>query len=98
MVERRRNATGRNAIAIIAASVIAGAPATAQEWSIDWWSTDAGGVHVAQGGGWTLSGTAGQADATAHRALSGGEWQVTGGFWSLASTPTDYQFASGFEG
>lgn len=90
--------SGKRAIAGAAALLMISLPAGAQEWSVSWWSLDSGGVHVVQGDDWTLSGTVGQADATAAHALDGGVWQVTGGFWALASAATDYQFSSGFEG
>lgn len=44
------------------------------------WTSDGGG-GTSRGGGWTLSGTAGQPDAGT---LSGGRWQLEGGFWASA--------------
>ena len=56
------------------------APASA-EFQITQWTIAGGGAIEAQGGDWTLSGTIGQWEATEARALSGGGWSLTGGFW-----------------
>ena len=56
------------------------------EWSIDWYSLDAsGGVILAESDNeqWQLSGTIGQWEATEGRKLSGGDWDLTGGFWAM---------------
>lgn len=45
------------------------------------WSTIDGGGAVSTGGGFELSGTIGQTDATATAALAGGAYALTGGFW-----------------
>ena len=54
--------------------------ATAQSYSIDWYKI-AGGGGSSAGGSYQLSGTIGQPDAG--NTLSGGNYSVTGGFWSL---------------
>jgi hypothetical protein len=57
-----------------------GFPASAQSFSIDWYSIDGGG-GTSSGGGYSLSGTIGQADTGV---MSGGNFTLQGGFWSLA--------------
>ncbi len=47
-------------------------------YSISWWSVDGGGTMSASGGGYSLGGTAGQADAGV---LTGGSYSLGGGFW-----------------
>ncbi|HEX7470539.1 MAG TPA: hypothetical protein VF437_07395 [Verrucomicrobiae bacterium] len=54
----------------------------AQNYSIDWYKI-AGGGGTSNGGVYTVSGTIGQADASG--AMSGGNYSLTGGFWSLIS-------------
>jgi hypothetical protein len=53
-----------------------------QSYSIDWYKI-AGGGGTSTGGIYQVSGTIGQPDAGA--AMSGGQFSVTGGFWSLIS-------------
>lgn len=52
----------------------------AQNYSIDWYKV-AGGGGTSTGGVYAVSGTIGQPDASAP--LSGGNYSVTGGYWSL---------------
>ena len=54
----------------------------AQNYSIDWYKI-AGGGGTSTGGTYQVSGTIGQPDASG--AMSGGQYSVTGGFWSLIS-------------
>jgi hypothetical protein len=54
--------------------------ASAQSYSIDWYKI-AGGGGTSTGGTFQVNGTIGQPDASG--ALSGGNYSVTGGFWSL---------------
>jgi hypothetical protein len=56
--------------------------AAAQNYSIDWYKI-AGGGGTSTGGAYQVSGTIGQPDANG--ALSGGQYSMTGGFWSLIS-------------
>jgi hypothetical protein len=65
----------------IAAPIQAGETET---FSINWYSIDGGGAMQSTGGNFELSGTIGQADATAARVLHGGQWKLTGGFWALS--------------
>ncbi len=52
----------------------------AQSYSIDWYKI-AGGGGTSTGGTYQVSGTIGQPDAGGP--MSGGQYSVTGGFWSL---------------
>ena len=54
----------------------------AQQYSIDWYKI-AGGGGTSTGGTYQVRGTIGQPDAGG--AMSGGNYSVTGGFWSLVS-------------
>ena len=54
----------------------------AQQYSIDWYKI-AGGGGTSTGSVYSVSGTVGQPDASG--AMSGGNYSVTGGFWSLIS-------------
>jgi hypothetical protein len=62
--------------------VLATSPAAlqAQSYSIDWFKI-AGGGGTSTGGTYQVSGTLGQPDAGS--AMSGGNYSLTGGFWSL---------------
>ena len=51
--------------------------ASAQSYSIDWFTVDGGG-GTSNGGAYTVSGTIGQPDAGV---LSGGSYTLEGGFW-----------------
>ncbi len=55
--------------------------ASAQNYSIDWYTIDGGG-GTSTGGVYSVSGTIGQPDAGV---MSGGNFTVVGGFWSLVS-------------
>ena len=57
-------------------------PALAQSYSIDWYKI-AGGGGTSTGATYQVSGTIGQPDAGG--AMSGGNYSLTGGFWSLIS-------------
>jgi hypothetical protein len=62
-----------------------GSAARAQQggpYDLTWWTVDGGGGLV-QGGGYTLTGTAGQPDPAP--ALTGGGYVLTGGFWPGAA-------------
>lgn len=61
---------------------LSGLHASAQNFSIDWHKI-AGGGGTSTGGVYTVSGTLGQADAGGP--LTGGNYSLTGGFWSLIS-------------
>lgn len=75
--------------------------ALAQNYRIDWSTTDSGGALKTDSvdGQWQVSGTAGQWDATEPRANSGIGWQLTGGFWALTleDRAADLIFLDSFE-
>lgn len=56
---------------------------SAQDYTIDWYTIDSGGVMESTdaGGQWQLSGTIGQWDASEANEATGGDWKLTGGFW-----------------
>jgi hypothetical protein len=56
--------------------------ASARSYSINWYKV-AGGGGTSIGATYQVTGTIGQPDASA--AMSGGQYSVTGGFWSLIS-------------
>src|ERR1017187_7386184 len=56
----------------------------AQSYAIDWYKV-AGGGGTSTGSVYSVSGTIGQPDASANNAMSGGNYSLTGGFWSLIS-------------
>ena len=65
-------------VAILGTALAAGA----QTYSMDWHKI-AGGGGTSAGGAYQMSGTVGQPDARG--ALNGGNYSLTGGFWSLIS-------------
>ena len=65
----------------LTAALLLPAAANAQ-YSIDWYKV-AGGGGTSTGGTYQVSGTIGQPDASG--AMTGGNYSLTGGFWSLIS-------------
>jgi hypothetical protein len=59
-----------------------GATAQAQSYSIDWFKVSGGG-GTSTGSVYSVSGTIGQPDASG--AITGGNYSLTGGFWSFIS-------------
>ena len=59
--------------------------ARAQNFTIDWFTIDGGG-GTSTGGVFSVSGTIGQPDAGGP--MSGGNYSLTGGFWSLSAVPS----------
>ena len=53
----------------------------AQSYNLSWFTIDGGGITFSSAGNFTLSGTIGQPDAGM---LSGGNYELTGGFWGVA--------------
>lgn len=69
----------------VLALLLASAQAAAQpSFTLDWHSIDGGGGMNSAGGGYAVSGTIGQPDASAAHALAGGDYTLTGGFWGAA--------------
>ena len=67
---------------IIASGLVATGSLPAQSYSVDWYKI-AGGGGASTGGNSQISGSIGQADAGP--AIAGGNYSLTGGFWSLIS-------------
>lgn len=83
--------------AAAAALLLASSQAIA-DFSIDHYVIASGGVIESAGGDWTLSGTVGQWEATEARALTGGQWRLTGGFWGFSlGELEDFLFRDRFE-
>ena len=68
------------------AAVLAAPPLLAQTYEVPFWTVDGGGNAPTGAGAFTLSGTAGQADAGTIAA--GGVYVTTGGLWSITFLPT----------
>src|ERR1019366_2932110 len=66
----------------IAVACLLPAKASAQSYNIDWYKVSGGG-GTSTGGTYQVSGTIGQPDASG--AMTGGNYSLTGGFWSLIS-------------
>ena len=65
---------------LLVSSLFVAASASAQSYSIDWFTIDGGG-GTSTGGVYQVSGTLGQPDAGP--TMSGGNYSVDGGFWSI---------------
>jgi len=76
----------RRSLAIIGVLGLSASAVPAQDFSIDWHTIDGGG-GMSAGGNFSLSGTLGQPDANA-RPMTGGEFSLTGGFWTLFAVQT----------
>ena len=70
----------RTSCLVIATLLLALPKLHAQSYTIDWYKT-AGGGGTSTGATYQVTGTVGQHDAGS--AMSGGNYTVTGGFWSL---------------
>jgi hypothetical protein len=90
----------RATIVLLAAITSTTALAQSGELRIDWATTDAGGA-TSTGDIYSISGTIAQIDADPLQPASGGNFELTGGFWpgiaSAVSLP-DPIFSNGFEG
>src|ERR1043166_8188399 len=64
--------------------VVAAIPAVAQPYDISWYTMDGGGGMFSTGGTFSLGGTIGQPDAQPNPVMSGGTYNLTGGFWPVA--------------
>ncbi len=67
----------RASLMIWALSVVV---ALGDDFAIDWHTIDGGGEMWSTGGDYELGGTIGQTDAGA---MTGGDFELTGGFWAL---------------
>jgi hypothetical protein len=65
---------------VLWALLAAALPASAQTFTIDWFTIDGGG-GTSTGGVYSLSGTIGQPDASGP--MTGGNYALVGGFWAL---------------
>lgn len=52
----------------------------AQDYDLDWFTVDGGGITWTAGGDFEMGGTIGQPDAN-QAPIAGGEYELTGGFW-----------------
>ena len=66
-------------VLLVAASL---ASAQAGDWALHWYTIDGGGATSTGGDRYTISGTTGQPDAGN---MSGGVYNLYGGFWQPAS-------------
>lgn len=76
-----KKTTRKKRIVLLALLVVAGMVSVGlagELFEISWWSADSGGAQGLSGGGYTLSGSAGQPDAGK---LTGGLFTLNGGFW-----------------
>lgn len=69
-------------VLLLAAAFLAPAAAHSQSYSINWYKISGGG-GTSTNGQYTISGTIGQHDAGGP--MTGGSYQLTGGFWALLS-------------
>src|SRR4051812_36803786 len=82
----RRWAAGLLGLGLLLVGLSAGAGAeTGSAYDLTWFSVDGGGGTASTGGAYSLGGTIGQPDAGA---LSGGTYNLSGGFWAGAPCGT----------
>jgi len=84
-------------LAIMTAHALSAESTVGQVYEINWHTIDGGGEQLSTGGGYELSGTIGQADATQASALTGGDYALTGGFWALTSPACAISVAPDFD-
>jgi len=77
-----RNCLRKSSALGIIICLMSAASALAQSYSIDWYKISGGG-GTSSNGQYTVSGTIGQHDAGGP--MTGGNYSLTGGFWSLLS-------------
>jgi|GEM_PF-725897 len=75
----------KSTMTFLGVATLAAVHAFAQPYAIDWHTTDGGG-GTSTGDGYSLRGTIGQPDAGAP--MTGGDFSLTGGFWSLNAEET----------
>ncbi len=69
--------------ALVLLALSAGAPSALAQYDLSWFTVDGGGGTFSTGGDFELGGTIGQPDAGV---LTGGTYQLEGGFWSTIHT------------
>jgi hypothetical protein len=76
-------------IALVSGILLSGTVAVLAAGALDltWFTIDSGGVTWSHGGGFTLGASAGQPDAGV---MEGGEFTLTGGFWSPSGMVLHY--------
>ena len=79
------NRKSKAAISVLAFWLVLSAAQAQISYSIDWFTIDGGG-GTSTGGVYSVSGTIGQPDASG--AVTGGNYSLTGGFWSLYAVQT----------
>jgi hypothetical protein len=71
---------------LLLVSVVGAQAGAGPGYDLSWWTVDGGGATLSANSGYSLGGTAGQADAGA---LVGGDYTLVGGFWGGAVTRYD---------
>jgi hypothetical protein len=71
---------------LAALAMLFAATALADELSLDWYTVDGGGDLWTTGGTYELSGTIGQPAAGV--TMTGGSFELIGGFWALPTAPS----------
>ena len=86
IIHRRFAQCHQGALALLLSMIITQlSTALAQNYSIDWYKV-AGGGGTSTNGQFSVTGSIGQPDASG--AMQGGNYSVTGGFWSLYAIQT----------
>ena len=80
-VRGRAGGRPRRAVGVLLVLLAGLLSASAQSFTIDWFTVDGGG-GTSTGGGFELTGTAGQPDAGS---MSGGPFSLDGGFWGISA-------------
>jgi hypothetical protein len=79
----------RFGLCLVLSALAAQAPAqTGGPYELAWSTLDGGGHSLSAGGLFGLSGTIGQADAQVPPVMSGGPFELAGGFWVVAQVCT----------
>ena len=75
-------------LAALATGAVALAPLGSGDFDLSWRTMDGGGGSSI-GGAFALAGTVGQPDAGPPSSMTGGDFALTGGFWSRRPCPED---------
>lgn len=70
---------------LIISILMCAAPLAPAQFELSWYTIDGGGGRSSTGGGFDLAGTIGQPDAASNPTLTGGTFELTGGFWPVAN-------------